>query len=194
MITFYLHKSIIETIKQRGRETVQLWSKQKNSFQYIQQIWFASNQDCSRCDRMLCWWFKKKRKKRRQWYFLCERECDSFNPQSLEGQVCFCRTKLAVKAATNDPSHKQPSRISPVIWTGREKGEKKMQLPLPFPVSSLSCMKAKIQSSSCYNDSPKTNFRLAQQTQVCGILLHKPRKIVKTARRYTLLLFILPPF
>lgn len=67
-----------------------------------------------------------------------------------------------------------------------------MQLPLPFRMSSLSCMRAKIQSSSCYNDSPKTNFPLTQQAQVCGILLPEPHKIVKTLQHYMLLLFIFP--
>lgn len=101
-----------------------------------------------------------------------------YPPAAGAGEVCT--TKLAVKAATDDPSHKQPSHISPVIWTGWEKGEgEKKQLPLPFCMSSLSCMKANTQSSSCYNDSPKTNFPLAQQTQVFRILLPEPHKIVK---------------
>lgn len=52
--------------------------------------------------------------KRREWSFLSGSMCDSFTLQLLKEEAC--RAKLAVKAATDDPSHRQPSHISPVIY------------------------------------------------------------------------------
>lgn len=46
-------------------------------------------------------------------FSLAVRVCDSFSLQLLKEEVRW--TKLAVKAATEDPSHEQPSHISPVI-------------------------------------------------------------------------------
>lgn len=46
-------------------------------------------------------------------FSLAARVCDSFSLLLLKEEV-RC-TKLAVKAATEDPSHKRPSHISPVI-------------------------------------------------------------------------------
>lgn len=126
---------------------------------------------------------------------------------SLEGQVCFCRPKLAVKPATDDPSHTQQSHISPVIWTGwGGGGREKNAITVPFFVCHLCHVWSQRQSSSCYNDAPltpppkknlikKPHFHSHNRHGcACGIPLTEPHKIVKNTPHYMLLLLILPLF
>lgn len=89
-------------------------------------------------------------------------------PTPLEAEVCFCRTKLAVRAATDDPSQAALSYFCcNMNWGGRDReGGGKMQLPFSFRTSSLPCMKAKKKrkkhrAALVLMTTPKTNFPLA---------------------------------
>lgn len=106
----------------------------------------------------------------------------------LEGKVY--RTKLAVKAATNDHSHKLHSHISLVIWNREEKeGRTKVPLPLPFYMSSLSCMKEKHRATLVImTPPPKLIFHIRNRRECLGSY-YLNRKIVKTALHYVITLY-----
>lgn len=101
--------------------------------------------------------------------FLCGCLCDSSNPELLEGEVCFCRTKLAVRAATDDPSRDQPSHISPVIWTGGGERKKKNAITAPFFVCHLCHVwRQKHRAALVIMTPPKLIFHLYGRNRCAG--------------------------
>lgn len=104
--------------------------------------------------------------KRREWSFLSGSMCDSFTLQLLKGEAC--RAKLAVKAATDDPSHKQPSHISPVIWTGGEKGEKKKAITASLSYVISVMYEGKNRAALVIMTGPKLIFHLRNRHRCSG--------------------------
>lgn len=103
-----------------------------------------------------CWgrWKRMCSEVNRGEIFLREAMYDSCSPPDVEGQVVFSRTKLAVKPATSDPSHKKPSHISAVIWTEAEKKVvvKGKQLLLLLPLVIWDMNVSTKHWNSCYKD------------------------------------------
>lgn len=88
-------------------------------------------------------------------------------PTPLEAEVCFCRTKLAVRAATDDPSQAALSYFCcNMNWGGRDRegGKNAITILFSYVISAMyegKKKRKKHRAALVLMTTPKTNFPLA---------------------------------